>query len=79
MPTIDLPSHSTQIPLDLHNIVSKVDQWFDTAKVHTTLATLYESVDTVMANMESHGASVVASEEEVDKMVPKATKEYAKE
>lgn len=67
---------SQKIDLKLLNIASKNDQWFNSKSVKKSLAAIYKNLTTDIANMETHGASVVATEKEVEKMLPKKAKEY---
>ncbi len=70
----DLTKDSSPINLNLYDMTTPTDQYFDSKSVRATLSKLYKKSSTHMANIKLHAPSVIGSEEEVAKIYPDAIK-----
>lgn len=71
----DLRKYSDdKIPLTLHNVMTKHDQYFDHAAVKNTFLELYEDYKEYDLDLEIHAPSLIADKRDVDNMVPEAAK-----
>lgn len=70
----DLTKGQKPLPLDLYDIVTPTDQYFDSKSVNRTLSQLYRSSVMYMANLRLHAPSVIGDEEVVAKIYPDSIK-----
>ncbi len=70
----DLTKGQKPINLDLHDIITPTDQYFDSKSVSATLSKLYKRSSTYMANLKLHAPSVIGNETQVANIYPDAIK-----
>lgn len=70
----DLTKGQNPIKLDLYDMITPADQYFDSKAVSKTLKKLYKKSSTYMANLKLHAPSVIGDEEEVANIYPDAIK-----
>lgn len=70
----DLTKGQKPINLDLYDMITPADQYFDSQAVSKTLARLFTSSSTYMANLKLHAPSVIGNEDDVANIYPEAIK-----
>lgn len=70
----DLTKSGKPIDLNLYDIVTPTDQYFDSESVSSTLGKLYKKSSTFQANLEVHAPSVIGSEDDVANIYPDSIK-----
>lgn len=63
--TFDLTKHAHQLPIPLHDMTTKTDQYFDHARVNKTLKILYSDVSHSYANLALHAPSIIGSVDDI--------------
>lgn len=71
---LDLTKGSKKLDLELYDIVTPSDQYFDDKSVSKTLAKLYKKTSTHTANMKLHAPSVIGDEAAVFDIYPSSIK-----
>ncbi len=71
---LDLTKSGKPIDLNLYDMVTPADQYFDSESVSSTLGKLYKQSSTFQASLDVHAPSVIGSEEDVAKIYPDSIK-----
>jgi len=66
--TVDLTTVECTIPLQVYNMYSKTDQYFDSDRVRRSLEKVYETYTASVANTPLHAPSILGDKEEIDRM-----------
>lgn len=72
--TFDLTRHETKLPVRLHDMTTKTDQYLDHRRINESLKLLYANVSSSHANMALHAPSIIGTESEVRAMFSKEVK-----
>lgn len=72
----DLTENSEKLNLNLYDMTTPTDQYFDSKAVSKTLSKLYEKSSSYTANIKLHAPSVIGDEIAVSKVYPDSIKKF---